>query len=252
VFQESYSNPQNEVFTKVHEDPLFVMKKEEMRARKEIEENPYKMKLLMKQVEKAMLEQDDNKSEKRSHKKHKKQNRKHKRKGRSPRSSSSESDRYQSSSSSKQKSDKPTLKITTPSLIKSQLEKSSSNKDYKKDTDLSYYGLLDKEGNKLNSSKNLKNLGPDESLYKSRQDLINRQIQLKKRNYHNSSTTSSVKSMSEDEKEKMRKDMENKAVMLDAYKMQKYEEKKNREEEEIIDNHIKHKKDDRLKKHSTQ
>lgn len=40
VFQESYSNPQNEVFTKIHEDPLFSIKKEEFNKRKEIEDNP--------------------------------------------------------------------------------------------------------------------------------------------------------------------------------------------------------------------
>ncbi|MCQ2818900.1 MAG: pre-mRNA-splicing factor CWC25 family protein [archaeon] len=51
VFQESYSNPQNEIFTKIHEDPLYLIKKEEMRQRKEIEENPYKVKMLLKDLE---------------------------------------------------------------------------------------------------------------------------------------------------------------------------------------------------------
>ena len=51
VFQENYSNPINEAFTKVHEDPLYLIKKEEMRQRKEIEENPYKVKLLLKDLQ---------------------------------------------------------------------------------------------------------------------------------------------------------------------------------------------------------
>ena len=50
VFQESYSNPQNEAFTKIHEDPLYLIKKEELRQRKEIEENPYKVNLLLKDI----------------------------------------------------------------------------------------------------------------------------------------------------------------------------------------------------------
>ena len=45
-FQETYSNPKNEDFTKVHEDPMYLILKEEQRQRKEIEQNPYKMKLI--------------------------------------------------------------------------------------------------------------------------------------------------------------------------------------------------------------
>ena len=41
IFQESYTNPQNEAFTKLHEDPLFNIMKEEMKQRKEIESNPF-------------------------------------------------------------------------------------------------------------------------------------------------------------------------------------------------------------------
>jgi len=49
----------NELFTKIHEDPMFMMKKEEIKQRKEIQENPYKMKMLMKEIEKSMTSKND-------------------------------------------------------------------------------------------------------------------------------------------------------------------------------------------------
>ena len=90
VFQESYSNPQNENFTKLHEDPIYLIKKEEMKQRKEIEENPYKVKMLLRDIElmeKQKLEKRKNKKHKHSkdketkkhhHKKHHTKNHKHK------------------------------------------------------------------------------------------------------------------------------------------------------------------------------
>jgi hypothetical protein len=68
VFQESYSNPNNEVFTKIHEDPLYVIRREEQRQRKEIEENPYKMKMLLKQVESELHSKKDKKKSKKDKK----------------------------------------------------------------------------------------------------------------------------------------------------------------------------------------
>jgi hypothetical protein len=80
VFQESYSNPQNEVFTKVHEDPLFVMKKEELKSRKEIEENPYRMKMILKEIEESIMKKKKEKKVKKD-KKEKKKKRQKRQKG---------------------------------------------------------------------------------------------------------------------------------------------------------------------------
>ena len=161
VFQESYSNPSNEMFTKIHEDPLFVIKREEYRQKKEIEENPYKMKLLLKQVESDLYINKD-----KIHKKHNK----HK-KSRSP---------------------SPKLTITTPSFLKSQTPQ--------------MYGLIDKQGNKIDLKG--KNLGPDEELFKER----------KVYNKVNSDIKYNLKNLSNDEKDKLRREMENKARELDSKK----------------------------------
>ena len=64
IFQESYTNPQNEAFTKLHEDPLYNIMKEEMKQRKEIESNPYKIKMLLKDIEKKEKKDIKEKKEK--------------------------------------------------------------------------------------------------------------------------------------------------------------------------------------------
>lgn len=64
IFQESYTNPQNEAFTKLHEDPLYNIMKEEMKQRKEIESNPYKIKMLLKDIEKKDKKEKKEKNEK--------------------------------------------------------------------------------------------------------------------------------------------------------------------------------------------
>lgn len=69
VFQESYSNPQNEIFTRVHEDPMYLIMKEEMKQRKEIEENPYQIKVLLKEIE-DKERRKNKKKKKREHRHH--------------------------------------------------------------------------------------------------------------------------------------------------------------------------------------
>lgn len=49
--KESTANPSNEAFTKVHEDPMFLIKQEEMRRRQDILNNPFKMSKLRKELE---------------------------------------------------------------------------------------------------------------------------------------------------------------------------------------------------------
>ena len=73
IFQESYSNPQNEIFTKIHEDRMYFIKKEERKQRKEIEENPYKVKMLLKDIdlrEKSKSKKDDKNKESKHRSKH--------------------------------------------------------------------------------------------------------------------------------------------------------------------------------------
>lgn len=79
IFQESYSNPQNEIFTKIHEDPMYLIKKEEMKQRKEIEENPYKVKMLLKDLE---MREKSKRKHKEKKEKHKSKSREHKHKHR--------------------------------------------------------------------------------------------------------------------------------------------------------------------------
>lgn len=74
TFQESYSNPKNEEFTKSYEDPLFAIKAQELKKRKEIEENPYVMKRMLKKIEDQIIKQE--KKEKHKSRKHKDKSRK--------------------------------------------------------------------------------------------------------------------------------------------------------------------------------
>ena len=46
-FADTYANPKNEEFVRIHEDPLYLILKEEKKQRKEIEQNPYKMKMIL-------------------------------------------------------------------------------------------------------------------------------------------------------------------------------------------------------------
>ena len=47
MFADNYANPKNEDFVRIHEDPLYLILKEEQKQRKEIEQNPYKMKMIL-------------------------------------------------------------------------------------------------------------------------------------------------------------------------------------------------------------
>ena len=68
-FQESYSNPQNENFTKIHEDPLYFIMMEERKQIKEIQDNPYKMKKILMDL-KSKKKRDEKKTHKHRHHKH--------------------------------------------------------------------------------------------------------------------------------------------------------------------------------------
>ena len=46
-FADTYANPKNEEFVRIHEDPLYLILNEEKKQRKEIEQNPYKMKKIL-------------------------------------------------------------------------------------------------------------------------------------------------------------------------------------------------------------
>lgn len=108
VFQESYSNPQNEIFTKIHEDPLFLIKKEQLQKRKDIEDNPYKMKILLKKLEQEVLDKLNSKEPKKDKKskKHKKDKKEKKRQRESERSPDRDSNKDRESSYEKSKSKK--------------------------------------------------------------------------------------------------------------------------------------------------
>jgi hypothetical protein len=70
MFADNYANPKNEDFVRIHEDPLYLILKEEKKQRKEIEQNPYKMKMILNDIKKDLRDSrkfsnnflDDNKS----------------------------------------------------------------------------------------------------------------------------------------------------------------------------------------------
>lgn len=216
VFQESYSNPQNEIFTKIHEDPVFLMKKEELKQRKELEDNPYKMKMLLKKIEQEVLDKI-NKKEKKS-KKHKKE-KKHKKDKKHKRESdrSTEKDSLVKSRDSRNKSEKKSSKKRSRSFSSSDSSSSrgSSDKMYKsirnrnnrdkvnlslnesdrsnsntnrykmdlnKDDTMNKnnFGLVDSKGEKVQTDRN-KNFGPDENLYKNRMEILEKESELRKK-----------------------------------------------------------------------
>jgi len=219
VFQESYSNPSNEIFTKIHEDPLFVMKREEIKSRKEIEENPYRIKMLLKDIENKLMKQ---KSEQQKHKDHSKKEKKEKKHIKDSRDKEKYKnkeiqDKKDKSDRSKYKSEKN--KIYEKNSVKNNFEEeeiivsniNNNNKYYQN------YGLIDKDGKKLKIHSN-SYLGPDINLYKNKHEVINIETQLKKRNI---SSESSYKNLTEEEKEKLRIEMENKARKYDNEKLKK-------------------------------
>jgi len=215
VFQESYSNPQNEIFTKIHEDPLFVLKKEEMKARKEIEENPYRMKMLLKEIEENIANnQKKEKKKKKKDKKEKKDKKKSRKRSYSRSKSSSRNSRgskdrrKHSYKNEKPHDEKDSRKeITTTNMLKNKLQGSTQN-----------FGLLDGAGKKISLSGN--DLGPDEKLYKNRKELAEKESEFRQPKRDNS-----YRNLSEKDKERMRYEMENRAKSLDHEKIKYLEEK---------------------------
>ena len=55
-FANTYANPQNEEFVRIHEDPLYLILKEEKKQRTEIEQNPYKMKMILNEIKDSRKE----------------------------------------------------------------------------------------------------------------------------------------------------------------------------------------------------
>ena len=244
IFQESYSNPKNELFTKIHEDPMLIMKKEEVRQRKEIEDNPYKMKLLMREIEESMQGRKD-RNEKKKHKKDKKEKhskkdehskkdkkerdyseKRHKKsRSRSSRNSSSDSSRSRSKNKYREDSKGERLSFTTPGLIASRLNTGTT------------YGLVDKLGKKLNvETPKIRDYRPDESLYRDKITNLEKEKELRRKKTGNNwliiiieSETRKYKNLSQEEREKILRDMERKAEVLDLSKNLKVEESQRKE-----------------------
>lgn len=60
LFADNYANPRNEDFVRIHEDPLYLILKEEKKQRKEIEQNPYKMKMILSDIKKDFKDSGKN------------------------------------------------------------------------------------------------------------------------------------------------------------------------------------------------
>jgi len=186
---------------------MFNIKREEYRQRKEIEENPYKMKMLLKDVEKKIKHKEKSKKEKKHKHKHKK-HRKH------------------SSSSSRTRSpSQPRVEFKTPSLTNLKLCDTPSivAKNLITESNTSHFGLVDKNGKKLEITSK-RDLRPDESLYRDRQTLIEKETELRKQKALKDRIN--VKELSNVEREKLIKEMEIKAKVLDYQKQLKVDEPK--------------------------
>ena len=73
-FQSKYTISKKDLVDKIQQDPLYLIKKEEEKQRKENEENPYKMKMFLKEIEDELLK-EEKKEQKRKEKKEKKEKR---------------------------------------------------------------------------------------------------------------------------------------------------------------------------------
>ena len=62
MFADNYANPRNEDFLRIHEDPLYLILKEEKKQRKEIEQNPYKMKMILNDIKNEIKDSRKEKS----------------------------------------------------------------------------------------------------------------------------------------------------------------------------------------------
>ena len=62
-FADTYANPKNEEFVRIHEDPLYLILKEEKKQRKEIEQNPYKMKMILNDLKNDLYNNNNNKND---------------------------------------------------------------------------------------------------------------------------------------------------------------------------------------------
>jgi len=176
------------------------------------------MKLLLKEVEKNIKKRKKDRKEKKS-KKNKKEKKKHHSSKRSN-SSSSSSSRSRSKDNSKFKtpSNFGELRITTPSVISKNLSTNSN------------FGLIDKKGNKIVGNSSIRSLGPDESLYKERMKMLEKESELRKKN-----DSVKVGSLTQEEKERRADEMMKKAHILDYQRNLQIEEKnlRNKHDEKI-------------------
>jgi len=102
------------------------------------------------------------------------------------------------------------MTFTTPSLVASKLNSTNT------------FGLVDKFGKKLHiETPKVRNLMPDESLYKEKMTLLE-----KERDQRRKKETTNYKNLSQEEKNNILKDMEQKARVLDFHKTLKTDDKK--------------------------
>ena len=177
LYKEEIGNIKNEEFTRLHEDPLFMIKQEEMKRKKEIIENPIKMKDIYAELEKITSKkkkkskkekkekekkENKEKSEKKEKKEHKKKhNKKDKKHRHDTESESSSESRSKSRSRSRSKEQ---------SRKKAQSEETSKQSKF-------YEEYLKKKLGPILVKDPEGNLKPDFSLYKKRKthsDVVSR------------------------------------------------------------------------------
>ena len=110
LLKEGFANAQNEAFVKLHEDPLFMIKQEEMKRRSEIINNPLKMREIYKEIEGKSDKKKSKKSKKEKKERKEKKEKKEKKKKRDrskdrSRERSHSGDRHRHKKSSKRRHD---------------------------------------------------------------------------------------------------------------------------------------------------
>ena len=158
VFQNSDVNQDNEAFVKFHEDPLTIIKREEMKQRQQVMTNPLQLKQIQKEID------DLKKGKKKKSKKKSKKSRKHKKRKRSRSSSQS----AQSSSSSDSYERKKRRKEKKAEEKRRRREEKRKLKIQKK-----------KEEEDERKRKEIESLGPDPELYADRTNLLEEQSKLR-------------------------------------------------------------------------
>lgn len=196
IFQNTDVNHDNEAFVKFHEDPLTIIKREEMNQRKQVMTNPLQLKQIQQEIDDL----------KRGRKKKSKKDKKKKSKKRKRSKSSSSSDKSDSDSEYERRQRKK---------LKKQEEKQR-----RKEEKLQRKRQKIKEEEEERRRKEIELLGPDPELYKDRTAKIEEQEKLRTGRVDDFSKEK--KKLNKEELAQKALEMQARAEQLDKYREDRY------------------------------